>query len=509
MAEQDPNERERIRAAHDAEEARADIGGGTARQERQRKLGRLTARDRLTALFDGGRFEELQRHLTHRGRGAERAPGDGVITALGEVDGRRVAAFAHDVTVRRGALGLDGAGKVVRLYQRALQLQIPVVGLHDSDGVRVDEGPEAIGGYGEIIRACIEASGAVPQIAVVCGLCVGAAAYSASLCDVTIMVEEWGYMFITGGKITRAITGEDVPVEELGGARMHASVSGAAHMVVADDRAAVEACRRVLSYLPSHAFADAPRLPPSDENRKTPELWDLIPASRRKPYDVVPVLRTVMDAGSLEPWSEAFARNLWTGFARLAGHSIGVIASQPRHKGGALDVDSARKGARFVQLCSAFGLPLVTLADVPGFLPGKMQEQGGILLHGAQLLSAYGSAEVPRISVVMGKSYGGASVLSYTGDVVLALPGARYDVVGVDAAAEIVSHAEGLTPEESAQRRETFLRERDRAHAAAEAGLVDRVVLPEDLREELIHTLRALHGIQRTLPRKRRINQPT
>lgn len=507
MADQDA--RDRIRAAHLVEEARADDGGGKARQERQRKLGRLTARDRLGVLFDGGRFDELQRHLTHRGEGAERTPGDGVITALGEVDGRPVAAFAHDVTVRRGALGVDGASKVVRLYERALQLKIPVVGLHDSDGVRVDEGPSAIGGYGEIIRACIEASGAVPQIAVVCGLCVGAAAYSASLSDVVIMVDEWGFMFITGGKVTRAITGEDVAVEELGGARMHATVTGAAHVVAADDRAAIEKSRRILSFLPSHAFAEVPRTASDDNDCKTPQLWDLIPESRRKVYDVIPVIKALMDHGSLEPWSETYARNLWTGFARLAGQSIGVLASQPRHKGGALDVDAARKGARFVQLCSAFGLPLVTLADVPGFLPGKVQEQGGILLHGAQLLSAYGAADVPRVSVVLGKSYGGASVLSYTGDVVLALPTARYDVVGVDAAAEIVPHLEGLTPEQAAERRAKFLQERDRAHAAAEAGLVDRVVLPENLREELVRTLRALHGLERTHPRKRRLNTPT
>ena len=223
-----PDGKEQLLAAWAQEEQRADDGGGSAKQERQHKLGRLTARDRLARLFDGGVFEELGRHVTHRGRGRERAPGDGVVTAIGRVDGRRVAAFAHDVTVQRGALGLDGAGKVVRLYQQALAVGMPVVGVHDSDGVRVDEGPGAIGGYGEIIRISVEASGVVPQLAVVCGLCVGAAAYTAALSDAVFMVDEWGLMFITGSKVTRAVTGEDSPVEELGGARMHAATSGAA-----------------------------------------------------------------------------------------------------------------------------------------------------------------------------------------------------------------------------------------------------------------------------------------
>lgn len=495
------------------EETRANDGGGAQRQARQRKLGRLTARDRLQRLFDGGDMEELDRHVTHRGRGTERTPGDGVITAVGRVDGRRVAAFAHDVTVKRGALGLDGARKVVRLQQQAVAVGMPVVGLHDSDGVRVDEGPEAIRGYGDIIRSCVEASGAVPQVAVVCGLCVGAAAYSAALADVLIMVDQWGHLFMTGSKVTRAVTGEDSAVEDLGGAPMHAEKSGAAHAVVADDAAAVDLARRILSYLPDSARLPPPVAPPSapvdDVNRRTPQLWDLIPVSRRKAYDMAPVVAAVMDQGSVLEWSPRYARNLITAWARLGGQVVGVVASQPRHRGGALDVESSRKGARFVQMCSAFNTPILTLADVPGFMPGRAQEQGGILLHGARLLSAYGAAQVPRISVVVGKSYGGASVLSFTGDVVLALPTARYDVVGADAAVEIAAHALDLSGEQKEAHRAAFLAERDRAHAAAEAGLVDRVVDPAHLRTELFRTLENLRGLQRAQPFRHRHNPPT
>jgi acetyl-CoA/propionyl-CoA carboxylase carboxyl transferase subunit len=504
------DEKEALLAAWALEEARAQDGGGRHKQDRQRKLGRLPARDRLAALFDGGAYDELGRHVVHRGRGRERTPGDGVITAVGLVEGRRVAAFAHDVTVQRGALGLDGAHKVVRLYGQALQVGMPVVGLHDSDGVRVDEGPEAIGGYGEVIRMSVEASGVVPQLAVVCGLCVGAAAYTAALSDTVIMVDEWGFMFITGSKVTRTVTGEDTPVEELGGARMHASLSGAAQLVCSDDTAALDAARRWLGYLPSSQAETPPRGTQHDSaQRATPELWDLIPHSRRKIYDVTPVVHALMDRDSVLEWSPAYARNLFTGLARLDGHAVGVLASQPRHRGGALDVEASRKGARFVQLCSAFGLPLITLADVPGFVPGKAQEQGGILLHGARLLSAYGSAAVPRISVVLGKSYGGASVLAYTGDVVLSLPHARYDVVGADAAAQILDHGTDATDEEKAARRAQFLEQRDRAHASAEAGLVDRVVLPEDLRGQLVRTLASLRGLKRPTWPRRRLNTPT
>ncbi|MBI5496215.1 MAG: methylmalonyl-CoA carboxyltransferase [Deltaproteobacteria bacterium] len=504
------SDRERMTEAWRAEEEAAEAGGGRHRLERQRKLGRLTARDRLARLFDGGEYDELGRHVTHRGRGAERARGDGVVTAVGRVDGRGVAAFAHDVTVRRGALGEDGAGKVVRLYRHALAHGFPVVGLHDSDGARVDEGPGAIRGYGEIIRASVEASGVVPQVAVVCGLCVGAAAYTAALADSVVMVEPWGFMFITGSKVTRTITGEDTPMEDLGGAVMHATVSGAANLVVPDDAAAVDAARRLLSYLPSRFDGSAPVRDTGDPpGRATPELWDLLPVSRRKAYDVLPVVQAVVDRDSLLEWSPRYARNLVTALARLDGHAVGVVASQPRHRAGALDVEAARKGARFVQLCGAFNLPIVTLADVPGFVPGRSQEQGGILLHGAKLLSAYGAAGVPRVSVVLGKSYGGASVLAYTGDVVLALPHARYDVVGADAAAAILAHGAELTEEELAARKQTFIRERDRAHAAAEAGLVDRVVLPEELRAALCRTLSLLRGGVTALPPRRRLNPPT
>jgi acetyl-CoA carboxylase carboxyltransferase component len=510
MAGSSSEEREALLAAWRDAETRADAGGGTARQERQRKLGRLTARERLAALFDGAHVDELDRHVVQRGRGAERTPGDGVITAVGMVDGRPVAAFAHDVTVRRGALGVDGARKVVRLLQLAMQAGMPVVGLHDSDGVRVDEGPEAIHGYGEIIEATVAASGLVPQLSVVCGLCVGAAAYAAALTDTVIMVEPWAFMFITGSKVTRAVTGEDTPVEDLGGAAMHAAVSGAAQLLAVDDATAVATARRVLAYLPQGHGSPLPVRPAQDAaDRPTPQLWDLIPTSRRKPYDMAPVVRTVMDEGSVLGWSDAYAKHLLCALARLDGVPVGVVASNPKHRGGALDIESSRKGARFVQLCAAFGLPIITLADVPGYVPGKTQEQGGILLHGARLLHAYAAAGVPRVSVVLGKSYGGASVLAYTGDVVLALPHARYDVVGPDAAANIMDHGDNLTPEERAARRATFLAERDRAHASAEAGLVDRVVLPENLRAELVRTLRPLLHLRRGGTPPRRFNPPT
>ncbi len=486
-------------------EQRAEDGGGRARQARQERLGRLTARERVQALLDPGSFVELGRHVLHRtpsedseALAANRHPGDGLVCGLGAVGGRTIAVYAHDPTVLRGALGHAASQKLCKLLDLAGTRKLPVIALADSDGVRVEEGTLAIEAYGEVIRRTVKlrGPGGVPQLTLVCGLCVGAAAYCAALTDVVGMVRGQSYLFITGPRVTKVATGEDVDLEALGGVDLHAKKTGSCHAAFDNEREGIAWLQRVCGYLQAIAPAGDPL------DRPTPELGTIIPTAERRGYDMRKVVDHLCDEGSTEELSAAFAPNLLTMLARLGGRAIAVVASQPQALAGCLDIDASRKGAAFVRWADRLRLPVLTLVDVPGYLPGQKQEEGGILPHGATLLDAYGAATVPLVCLVVRKSYGGASVLSFAADVRLALPTARVAPMGADATLEVALGTEkpDASDEEKAARaakRDQFLVRHDHAWAAAESGYLDRVIKPADARRELAHALLRLdtrHG---------------
>ena len=499
-------------------EARAAQGGGEHLQRRQRRLGRLLARERAEALLDDGSFTELGAFVRGRpGRQGEAAatdaPGDGVVCGTGRIHGRTVALYGHDSTVLRGALGAEGARKIVRLLDLALAQGMPVVALHDSDGVRVGEGPRALAGFAEVLGRTAQLSGWVPQIGVVLGLCVGGAAYSSALQDVIIGHSEQGFLFVTGAKVTRVVTGQDDPIDELGGVPMHAGTTGLVHLQRDDERQCLELARQVLSYLPDSADQPPPRLPCEDPaDRETPRILKLLPESDRRAYDMRRLIREAFDEDSFFELQPDYAGSLVVGFARLGGRPVGLVASQPMVDAGCLDIHSSRKGARFIQLCNAFGLPLITLADVPGFRPGKDQEQGGLLLHGAKLIAAYAACTVPLISLIVRKSYGGGNVLSWPGDVRLCYPLARVQPMGTEAAVTVASHGTfgEVSDDELEAFRADFVEKYDRPLLAAEEGFADRVIRPERTRLELISVLESLSDkiVRRGLPPKKLPNTP-
>ena len=482
-------------------EALAEEGGGRARLERQKRLGRLGARERIRALVDEGSFTELGKFVLHRHAAASDQlaanlhPGDGLVCGLGAVAGRTIAVYAHDPTVLRGALGRAAAGKLCRLLDLAGERGLPVVALADCDGVRVEEDTDAIDAYGEVIRRTVRLKGKVPQLTLVCGLCVGAAAYTAALTDLVGMVSAQSYLFITGPKVTKVVTGEDVSLDDLGGPMMHARKTGACHAVLEDERQGIAWLRRVLEAL-------EPRKPALDAaERDLPALAELVPLEPRRAYDMRKVLAEVLDGESLVELSALFAGNLLTALGRLAGRAVAVVASQPIVLAGCLDADASRKGAAFVAFAAARSLPILTLVDVPGYLPGRKQEEGGILPHGATLLTAYGNAQgkVPLVCLIVRKSFGGASVLSFAADLRLALPTARVGPMGADASLEVVLGPEqpGATEEERAARaarKQAWLAGHDHAWAAAEAGYIDRVIEPAQVRRALCTALDRLCG---------------
>lgn len=478
-----------------ARDARAAEGGGRARQDRQKRLGRLTARERIDALVDAGSFSELGRHVLHRHAAASEAlaanlhPGDGVVAGLAAVDGRAVAVYAHDSTVLRGAMGKEGSKKVCRLLDLAGEKGLPIIALADSDGVRVEEGTDAIDAYGEILRRTIALKGRVPQLTLACGLCVGAAAYNATLTDAVGMVEGQSWLFITGPRVTKVVTGEDVTLDALGGPKLHGKVTGVAHAVLPDEKAGLAWVKDVLAAIDrTPTAAEAPE-------RATPELEKLIPTSDRRAYDMRKVLAAVFDKGSVLELGAGHAQNLVTAFARLGGRAVAVVASNPSFLAGSLDIDASRKGAAFVTFAAQQRLPILTFVDVPGYLPGKAQEEGGILPHGATLLTAYASARVPLICLVVRKSYGGASVLSFAADVRLGLPTARIGPMGAEATIEVALGPEPDDPAAKkvrAAKKKEWLEKHDTAFAAAESGYLDRVIAPAAVRTELFRTLQTL-----------------
>ncbi|MGQ0568146.1 MAG: acyl-CoA carboxylase subunit beta [Armatimonadota bacterium] len=495
--------------------------GGQERIRRQHEAGKLTARERLDLLLDPGSFVELDPFVVPRSRdfGLDRvdAPADGVVTGHGTIDGRPVHVFSQDFTVLGGSLGEGHAEKICKVMDLAVRTGTPIVGLNDSGGARIQEGVVSLGGYADIFLRNTLASGVVPQISAIMGPCAGGAVYSPAITDFTIMVRGTAYMFVTGPQVLKAVTREDVSLEELGGADVHAARSGVAHFVVADDEECLALVRRLLGFLPSNNLDDPPRRPSTDDPaRADPALDDLVPDDPARPYDMHDVIRRIVDDGDFVEVHAAFARNLIVGFARLHGRPLGVVGLQPAVLAGVLDIDASVKGARFVRFCDAFNIPLVTFVDVPGFLPGLAQEHGGIIRHGAKLLYAYCEATVPKLTVITRKAYGGAyDVMSskhIRGDLNLAWPTAEIAVMGPEGAIDIIFRKElAAAADPEGRRRELVAEYRAQfatPYIAASRGYVDDVIAPRETRRRLIAALAVLHRKRASTPRRKHGNIP-
>ncbi len=500
------------------EEARN--AGSDRSVERQHARGKMTARERVKYLLDDGTFTELDLLARHRAEGVgldERPYTDGVITGWGTVAGRQVFLFAQDFTVFGGSLGEVFAEKIHKVMDLAQRVGAPLIGLNDGAGARIQEGVVSLVAYGEIFRRNVDASGVVPQISVIMGPCAGGAVYSPAMTDFVFMVEETSYMFITGPDVVRTVTGEDVTLEELGGAMTHATRSGVAHFVAADDKACLDEVRHLLAFLPQNNRETPPRATITDApTRRSPELAAIVPANPTKPYDVTAVIGAVVDDGELYEYSPLWARNLVCGFARIDGHPVGIVANQPEVLAGVLDIDSSEKGARFVRTCDAFNIPLITFVDVPGFLPGTDQEHGGIIRHGAKLLYAFCEATVPRIQIVVRKAYGGAYVVmnskSIGADLAFAWPSAELAVMGPQGAVEIIHRRELEHAEDPDALRAALVADYAEHHAnpwvAAERGYVDDVIDPADTRPTLVRGLAMLASKREDLPPRKHGNVP-
>ena len=501
------------------EEAR--LGGGRARIERQHAAGKLTARERVEVLLDEGSFEELDAFVVHGatrfGMDQTQPLGDGVVAGMGRIDGRLVYVFAQDFTVFGGSLGLAHASKIAKIMDLALKNGAPVVGLNDSGGARIQEGVDALGGYAEIFWRNTVASGVVPQLSVIMGPCAGGAVYSPAITDFIVMVDQTSYMFITGPDVIKTVTGEEVDFETLGGAHTHNERSGVAHLRAADEEEALFLVRRMLSYMPSSNRERPPRVEPRDPPAGARErLAAIVPDSPDKPYEMKEVILDVFDEGSFLEIQPDYARNIVVGFARLAGHSVGVVANQPRHLAGVLDIDASVKAARFVRFCDAFNIPVVTFVDVPGFLPGTSQEFGGIIREGAKLLYAYSEATVPKLTVITRKAYGGAYDVMASkhirADYNVAWPGAEIAVMGPDGAVNILYRKELAESADPAAKRREFVQDYREHFAnpyvAAGRGYVDDVIEPGETREKLLRQLEACLTKEEPRPWRKHGNIP-
>ena len=508
---------------HELEELRraSEEGGGSERLARQHDKGKLSARERLDVLLDPGTFVELDRFVEHRctdfGLEDQRYPGDGVVTGYGAVDGRTVYVFSQDFTVFGGSLSEAHAEKIVKVQDSAMRAGVPVIGLNDSGGARIQEGVVSLGGYADIFLRNTLASGVIPQISAILGPCAGGAVYSPAITDFIFMVDGISHMFVTGPNVVKTVTHEDVSFDELGGAATHAGTSGVAHFAYGDEVSALRAIRTLLGYIPGNNSELPPRADSIDPpERGAEELLDIVPDQPNKPYDMHDVIGRVVDAGEFFEVHAAFARNLIVGFARLGGRSVGIVANQPAVLAGVLDIDASLKGARFVRFCDAFNIPLVTFEDVPGFLPGVGQEHGGIIKHGAKLLYAYCEATVPKLTVITRKAYGGAyDVMSskhIRGDLNLAWPSAEIAVMGPKGAVEILYRKEIAAagdPEAEAARRESEFRAKfANPYQAAARGYVDDVIDPRHTRQHLISGLEVLGNKRDRNPPKKHGNIP-
>ena len=496
------------------EEARQ--GGGEARIQRQHDAGKLTARARLDLLLDPNTFEELDRFVVHGcrdfGMQDQRISGDGVVSGHGRIDGRLVYVFAQDFTVFGGSVSAANAAKICKIMDLAMDMGAPVIGLNDSGGARIQEGVASLAGYAEIFLRNTLASGVIPQISAIMGPCAGGAVYSPAITDFVAMVKDSSYMFLTGPEVIKTVMHEDVSAQELGGAEVHNQKSGVAHFAAADDRECLALIRELLSYLPSNNREDPPRRTPTDDPERADEaLDDLIPEDPNKPYDMVGLIHGVVDNGDFLQVHEQFARNIVVGFARLHGMPVGIVANQPDHLAGTLDIDASVKGARFVRFCDAFNIPLLVFEDVPGFLPGTEQEFGGIIKHGAQLLYAFAEATVPKLNVITRKAYGGAYCVMASKhirtDVNFAYPTAEIAVMGPEGAVNVLFRREIAAADDPdalrAEKTQSFRDKFANPYIAAEHGWIDAVIRPHDTRPKLIKALLALDTkVDRNPPKK-------
>ena len=500
---------------------RAKQGGGPKRVEQQHRRGKLTARERLTYLIDEGSFEELDPFVTHRasdfGIDQQRYLGDAVVTGYGRIDGRPVFVFSQDFTVFGGSVSEVVGEKIVKIQDMAMKLGTPVIGLNDSGGARIQEGVDSLAGYGEIFLRNTLASGVIPQISVILGPCAGGAVYSPAITDFVFMVKGIGQMFITGPEVIKAVTGEEVSLEELGGAMSHAAKSGVAHFAMEDEEECLQQVRRIMSFLPANNMEDPPvAVPTDDPSRRDEALLAIVPDDPTKPYNMKEILQIVVDHQDFMEVHQHFAPNIIVGFARLNGRPIGIVAQQPAHLAGVLDIDASVKAARFVRFCDAFNVPIVTFTDVPGFMPGTAQEYGGIIRHGAKLLYAYSEATVPKITVVTRKAYGGAYLVMGSkhlrGDINYAWPTAEIAVMGPDGAVNIIAREEITKSEDPEATRNRLIAEYRGKFAnpfvAASRGFIDDVIDPPDTRAKLIQSLEILQTKRDTLPAKKHGNIP-
>ena len=494
---------------------------GSARAiEKQHSRGKGTARERIDLLLDPGSFVELDELARHRstnfGQEANRPYGDGVVTGYGTVDGRQVCVFAQDFTVFGGSLGEVFGEKIVKVMDLAMKIGCPVIGINDSGGARIQEGVVSLGLYGEIFFRNVRASGVIPQISLVMGPCAGGAVYSPAVTDFTVMVDQTSHMFITGPDVIKTVTGEDVGFEELGGARTHNTKSGNAHYLAADEQDAVDYVKALLSYLPSNNLDEPPSYESTVDDLADDELDTLIPDSANQPYDIHRVVEHVLDDGEFLEVMPLYAQNIVVGFGRVEGHSIGVVANQPMHFAGCLDIAASEKAARFVRTCDAFNIPILTFVDVPGFLPGTGQEWDGIIRRGAKLLYAYAEATVPKVTVITRKAYGGAYDVMGSkhlgADLNFAWPTAQIAVMGAQGAVNILYRQELQGAEDPTAMRARLVEEYEdtlaNPYVAAERGYVDSVIAPSQTRTQVARALRALRTKRETLPPKKHGNIP-
>lgn len=497
--------------------AAAELGGGEERIKKHHDGGKLTARERMLQLFDPGTFNELDKLVTHQsnqmGLDKNKIPGDGMVTGYGKIDGRLVYAFAQDFTVLGGSMSRSNANKVVKVLELALKMGAPILGLNDSGGARIQEGVQSLAGYADIFHLNVKASGVIPQISAIMGPCAGGAVYSPALTDFIMMVKDTSYMFVTGPEVIKSVTHEEVTKEDLGGAKTHNSKSGVAHILADDDEQAILMLRELVGFIPSNNMEEAPELTCTDDiNREEPVLDSLIPGDPNKPYNIRELIELVVDDNNFFEIQPYYAGNLIVGFARLNGKSVGIIANQPEVLAGVLDIESSVKGARFVRFCDAFNIPIITLVDVPGFLPGTGQEFGGIIKHGAKLLYAFSEATVPKITLITRKAYGGAYDVMASkhigADINYAFPSAEIAVMGAEGAINILNRGK-LNSEED---RENAIKDYHDTFAnpykAAELGYIDEIILPRHTRKKLITALDMTHTKQEDRPIKKHGNIP-
>lgn len=503
--------------------ARSHAGGGDQRIQRQHDRGKMTAHERLELLLDPNSFRELDAFVVHRernfGMDAEdkQFPGDSVVTGWGTINGRLVYVYSQDFTVFGGSLSEAHAEKITKVMDMAMKTGAPIIGLNDSGGARIQEGVNSLGGYGEIFLRNTMASGVIPQISAIMGPCAGGAVYSPALTDFIFMVKDSSYMFVTGPEVVKTVTHEDVSSEDLGGASIHSAVSGVSHMVAEDDEHCLYMIRDFLSYLPQNNLEDPPYVPNEDNPLRTEdELDTIVPENPNKPYDVKEVIGLIVDEGKFVEVQENYATNVVVGFARLGGYSVGIVANQPAVLAGVLDIDASVKAARFVRFCDCFNIPIITLEDVPGFLPGVTQEHGGIIRHGAKLLFAYCEATVPKITVVMRKAYGGAYIVMNSkhirGDMNLAWPSAEIAVMGPDGAVNIIRRRELAEADDPVAKKDELVTEyREKfanPYVAASRGYIDDIIEPRYTRPRLINALEVLRNKRDFNPTKKHGNGP-